>query len=651
MSTGTKTLILIALACCAPGCGNGNAEFRISEKTKELMPEAQAPVTAALANHFGTPQELVAWLKFPVDYGVYEGEVVEAVEDAENKFRVNFVSTELNAPEITAADLIGLGVLWNEDASVETTAELEDGGKAPVYYLVSDYDAETSQITLETALKDRKQVGNLTDRGAFTVVAAQSGDRFTIVGGHLQKGRRLYMEHCMHCHGVTGDGDGPTAKYLDPLPRDYRHGVFKFTSTTKDTQKPSRDDLERTIKLGIPGTYMPSFLLMDEDEIEAIIEYVRWLSTRGEMERKLVAELSIDYSNKAVEERTTGEGAPTRPEIVDELNEYLESEFQEVIVTVAEDLTDSWNNADDPASVVLPKTGREKSVQGVAAQVAPWIREQGRSILKGSFQKVVEQKKQVEGQKDPQKVLGMAVEFESKTDAPPAGRELLWVTGALKGTKHKIGASQLSTSTMELEPPLLKTRLPKPGDQFVVNDTIPDEVAYIAAQGTQLDRLVEIAENEDADLNDYLLHDSIDRGRNLYLAQKAKCASCHGPTGRGDGFQTEEFQEIPGTNPAQKYPKPGLYDTWNNSISPRNLATGIYRGGRRPIDLYRRISEGIKGTPMPAFGGTVLTDREIWDIVNYVYYIPIEARLRVSESQSGDKHEHKPKQERETAAR
>ncbi len=41
----------------------------------------------------------------------------------------------------------------------------------------------------------------------------------------------LYRRHCAHCHGISGDGHGPTAAILDPYPRDYRPGIFKFKST------------------------------------------------------------------------------------------------------------------------------------------------------------------------------------------------------------------------------------------------------------------------------------------------------------------------------------------------------------------------------------------------------------------------------------
>ena len=32
--------------------------------------------------------------------------------------------------------------------------------------------------------------------------------------------RGLYRQHCAHCHGVSGDGMGPTAEFLKPYPRD-----------------------------------------------------------------------------------------------------------------------------------------------------------------------------------------------------------------------------------------------------------------------------------------------------------------------------------------------------------------------------------------------------------------------------------------------
>lgn len=99
--------------------------------------------------------------------------------------------------------------------------------------------------------------------------------------------RGLYREHCAHCHGITGDGAGPTATFLNPYPRDYRLGKFKFKSTPIG-QKPTHGDLKKILLSGIPGTAMPSFKLLPDLEVEALVDYVKYLSFRGEVERGLM---------------------------------------------------------------------------------------------------------------------------------------------------------------------------------------------------------------------------------------------------------------------------------------------------------------------------------------------------------------------------
>ena len=38
----------------------------------------------------------------------------------------------------------------------------------------------------------------------------------------LATGSKAYRFHCVHCHGLTGDGRGPTGPWVVPHPRDYR---------------------------------------------------------------------------------------------------------------------------------------------------------------------------------------------------------------------------------------------------------------------------------------------------------------------------------------------------------------------------------------------------------------------------------------------
>lgn len=104
---------------------------------------------------------------------------------------------------------------------------------------------------------------------------------------HLQHGREVFIRQCAGCHGATGDGNGPAGKYLDPPPRDYRLGRFKFTSTPRGS-KPRREDLARIIRHGAKGTSMPTFRFIAEEDLQAVIDYIILLSTRGEMEHRLI---------------------------------------------------------------------------------------------------------------------------------------------------------------------------------------------------------------------------------------------------------------------------------------------------------------------------------------------------------------------------
>ncbi len=103
----------------------------------------------------------------------------------------------------------------------------------------------------------------------------------------LAKGSTVYRRHCMHCHGVTGDGRGPTGPWVNPTPRDYRQGLFKFISAgvRVSDRKPRRADIRRTLERGIEGTSMPSFHTLEDEEKESLVSYVIHLSLRGEVER------------------------------------------------------------------------------------------------------------------------------------------------------------------------------------------------------------------------------------------------------------------------------------------------------------------------------------------------------------------------------
>lgn len=103
----------------------------------------------------------------------------------------------------------------------------------------------------------------------------------------------LYREHCILCHGVAGNGLGATSRLLNPYPRDFRLGKFKFKSTPAGS-RPTRADLSRILGAGIAGTSMPAFRLLPEDDIQALVDYVIYLSIRGEVERALLLRATYD---------------------------------------------------------------------------------------------------------------------------------------------------------------------------------------------------------------------------------------------------------------------------------------------------------------------------------------------------------------------
>lgn len=270
-------------------------------------------------------------------------------------------------------------------------------------------------------------------------------DKLAVPHAHVLKGQELYQQHCIHCHGVAGAGDGPTSAFLFPRPRDYRKGLFKWKSTSY-AAKPTRADLVSLLKNGAVGTSMPSFGLMQEQDLDDLVDYVIYLSKRGELEWRLLGEAKRN------------EGA--FPD-----NSFVDEELAKVEAT--------W--ADAESTVIVP-------------------------------------------------VQSMPI---------------------------------LSTESEEYEA-------------------------------------------------------SVKRGKQIFLGN-GSCVKCHGTDAKADPNQmVPEEREKP--------------DDWGNINYPRNLTLGLFRGGRRPIDVYRRIHQGIRGSQMPGIEKT-LKPNEIWDVVNFVRTLPYRKGL------------------------
>lgn len=91
-----------------------------------------------------------------------------------------------------------------------------------------------------------------------------------------------------------------------------------------------------------------------------------------------------------------------------------------------------------------------------------------------------------------------------------------------------------------------------------------------------------------------------DRGRDLFEV-RAQCATCHGVGGRGNGPAAAE-----------------LKDAWDRPARVPDLTRGEFglKAGGEAGDIYRVLTLGMAGTPMPSF--TALSDEDRWDLAAYV---------------------------------
>ncbi|MDH3256089.1 MAG: c-type cytochrome [Nitrospinota bacterium] len=86
------------------------------------------------------------------------------------------------------------------------------------------------------------------------------------------KGESLYQwtaepSPCKVCHGPTGNGLGMMTQGLSPMPRN-----FTCTDTMKEV---SDGQMFWIIKNGSPGTGMPAYKFLSDDEIWKLIIYIR----------------------------------------------------------------------------------------------------------------------------------------------------------------------------------------------------------------------------------------------------------------------------------------------------------------------------------------------------------------------------------------
>ncbi len=136
--------------------------------------------------------------------------------------------------------------------------------------------AETKEITALVAYVQKLGMNRGKWRDAYEPQEIEGADvNLPRSPEWIARGKVVYEGHCIACHGVRGDGNGPAATFLyRQRPRNFTTGVFKFR-LTKGTL-PSDRDLLRTISRGVRGTAMPAWFELPLDDRLAVMQYVKY---------------------------------------------------------------------------------------------------------------------------------------------------------------------------------------------------------------------------------------------------------------------------------------------------------------------------------------------------------------------------------------
>jgi len=108
------------------------------------------------------------------------------------------------------------------------------------------------------------------ETGMPVTISDMSGEK------RLARGEELFDTHCAVCHGLEGGGRGEASPYLFPAARDFGDGRFRLVSTTNGV--PMDRDLVDTLRRGMPGSAMPAWNWLPEEDLWCLAAHVRRLA-------------------------------------------------------------------------------------------------------------------------------------------------------------------------------------------------------------------------------------------------------------------------------------------------------------------------------------------------------------------------------------
>jgi DMSO reductase family type II enzyme heme b subunit len=123
-------------------------------------------------------------------------------------------------------------------------------------------------------IHDDAGLAEITERVSTRLISDPSfelSEEMTASPEALKLGEDLYVKACAGCHGLTGHGDGNSNTRDEQgymlAPNEFTRGIFKGSGSVRD--------IIYRIRLGMPGSAMPSFDFGNDEYLWAIAHYVR----------------------------------------------------------------------------------------------------------------------------------------------------------------------------------------------------------------------------------------------------------------------------------------------------------------------------------------------------------------------------------------
>jgi high-affinity iron transporter len=122
------------------------------------------------------------------------------------------------------------------------------------------------------------EVAKLAQQIKLEVISATGLEVSPVQWPDLKRGRELFRQNCITCHGEKGDGKGPAAAGLNPQPSNFL-----------DAQRMgelSPFQAFNTIRVGLPGTAMAAWPAFTDKDVWSLAFYLVSLRHQGALSSK-----------------------------------------------------------------------------------------------------------------------------------------------------------------------------------------------------------------------------------------------------------------------------------------------------------------------------------------------------------------------------